>query len=198
MKLLHPVFSPLALCLLLIASSATSDVNARSASVNGTGPAAMSDVQDRDFDADDELDAADDEDMPLDADGNYDPAEYVRRKLANQPAARGSGGPSLACMISGRVTIAGHTEDVRDCMYSGGRYSKTEFERACEGLANGLASTGNAPARIDYMPRCPAPSQGSCRNFLNSGMDAHYYQRTDTTPLPASCAGAGGTWVPAS
>ena len=53
-----------------------------------------------------------------------------------------------------------------------------EFQQACNGLANGLNQTGNAPAKIEYSNRCPTPAQGSCRNFMNSGMDAFYYQRT--------------------
>jgi hypothetical protein len=107
---------------------------------------------------------------------------------------RGSGGPVQACTLSGRVTIAGHTEDIRDCMQSNGSLSVAEFQQACQGLANGLNQTGNAPAKIEYSNRCPTPAQGSCRNFMNSGMDAFYYQRTDLAPLPGSCAATGGRW----
>lgn len=195
MKPLSPVLTPLLLSVLVATIGLTCSASAQARAADTLALVTLSDPDpDRDSDAD--LDEMDDDDLELDADGNFDAAAHVRRQLARQPAARGSGGPPQACMLSGRVTLAGHTEDIRDCMASGGRYSKAEFERACEGLANGLAVTGNAPARIDYLPRCPTPAQGSCRNFMNSGMDAYYYQRTDLTPLPASCAGAGGTWVP--
>ena len=130
----------------------------------------------------------------LDDPANFDPAAHVRRQLAQQPARRGSGGPVQACTLSGRVTIAGHTEDIRDCMQSNGSLSVAEFQQACQGLANGLNQTGNAPAKIEYSNRCPTPAQGSCRNFMGSGMDAFYYQRTELESLPGSCAAAGGRW----
>ena len=137
-----------------------------------------------------DLDGLDDLDDPA----NFDPAAHVRAQLARQPARRGSGGPVQACTLSGKVTLAGMTEDIRDCMQSNGSLSVAEFQQACQGLANGLDQTGNAPAKIEYGNRCPTPAQGSCRNFMNSGMDAFYYQRTELDSLPGSCANAGGRW----
>ena len=149
------------------------------------------------FDAEDVEDMHDDLDVDVD---DYDPAEHVRRQLqARQP--EGSGGPQQACVIAGRLVIPalGVNEDVRDCMQSNGRYSVAEFAKACEGLGNAFVQMGSAPAKIEYVQRCPVPAQGSCRNMGNTGMDGFYYQRRgqSLTSLPASCTSMGGTWVPA-
>lgn len=192
-----PRLVPLSLCLLLTACGASAEADAQ---MPPPGSNAIDVPAPRYRDADtDELDGRDDEDghddaPAVDEHGQYDPAAEVRRQLARRQPSAGSGGPVQACMLSGTVTVLGRTENIRDCMQSNGRYSVAEFQRACEGLANGLDGTGNAPARIDYMTRCPAPAQGSCRNFMNTGMDAYYYQRTELASLPGSCAGAGGSW----
>ncbi|MET3007940.1 hypothetical protein ABXT00_00950 [Stenotrophomonas koreensis] len=199
---LRHALAPLTAGLLLAACTASSDSNATPANLAVAGTAAMTaapqpaseghDDPAADHDPDD-LDGFDDDDDLGDT-VDMDPAELVRRQLAQQPARRGSAGPVQACTLSGRVTIAGHTEDIRDCMQSNGSLSVAEFQQACQGLANGLNQTGNAPAKIEYSNRCPTPAQGSCRNFMNSGMDAFYYQRTDLAPLPGSCAATGGRW----
>ena len=200
----HPplfLLAPLAASLLLAACSAASEPGAQG--VQSTTPPAAAeaweaadadvgvDGRDPDPEADTDMD-----DTDIDPD-DFDPAAELRRQLARRPAATGSGGPVQACMLSGRITLMGMSEDVRDCMQSNGKYSVAEFQRACEGLANALVGGGNAPARIDYIARCPSPAQGSCRNFMNTGMDAYYYQRTELASLPGSCSGVGGTWVPA-
>ena len=194
--------APLTAGLLLAACTASSASNATPANLAMAGTTAMtaapqpaSDGHDdpaADHDPDD-LDGFDDDDDLGDT-VDMDPAEMVRRQLARQPARRGSGGPVQACTLSGKVTLAGVTEDIRDCMQSNGALSVAEFQQACEGLANGLSQTGNAPAKIQYSNRCPTPAQGSCRNFMGSGMDAYYYQRTELESLPGSCAAAGGRW----
>ena len=190
------LFAPFAAGLLLVACSAAPDSEAAQTTPQpGTGligvpldaPPAEDTAQDNVGDAD--ADMGDD----IDTD-DYDPAEHLRQQLARQPAARGSGGPVQACMLSGRIELLGVSEDVRDCMQSNSTYSVAEFQKACEGLAHALTSSGNAPAKIDYLSACPTPSQGSCRNFMNTGMDAFYYQRTELASLPGSCSGAGGTW----
>lgn len=193
---LRCTLAPLTVAVLLAACTASSDSNAAPANLAVANSAALATQPPPDNDGHDELDAdADDLDSDaLEDTVDMDPAELVRRQLARQPARRGSGGPVQACTLSGRVTIAGHSEDIRDCMQSNGNYSVAEFQQACEGLANGLNQTGNAPARIEYGNRCPSPAQGSCRNFMNSGMDAYYYQRTELESLPGSCANAGGRW----
>ncbi|KRG76834.1 hypothetical protein ABB30_09000 [Stenotrophomonas ginsengisoli] len=196
---LRHTLAPLTAVLLLAACTASSDSNAAPANLAVASNAAIA-AQPRptnyghdDLAADHDLDDVDgvDDDDDLD---ELDPAAHIRRQMAQQPARRGSGGPVQACTLSGRVTIAGHSEDIRDCMQSNGTYSVAEFQKACEGLANGLNQTGNAPARIEYGNRCPSPAQGSCRNFMNSGMDAYYYQRTELASLPGSCTNAGGRW----
>ena len=197
---LRHALAPLTAGLLLAACTASSDSNAAPASLAVAGTASaqpqqagenvddlIADHELEDFDGVDEADELDD---PAD----FDPAAHVRRQLAQQPARRGSGGPVQACTLSGTVTLAGVTENIRDCMQSNGALSVAEFQQACEGLANGLNQTGNAPARIEYSNRCPTPTQGSCRNFMGSGMDAYYYQRTELESLPGSCANAGGRW----
>ena len=151
-------------------------------------------------DVDDDADQ-DEEALAVDADGNYDPAAELQRQLARSAAKAanaGSGGPPQACVISGKVTLFGVTHDIRDCMASTGRYSVAEFKKHCEGLANAFNGTGNAPAKLEYLPACPRPAQGSCRNVLGSGLDGYYYQRTadDLAQLPASCAAGGGRWQP--
>ena len=192
--LLRHALAPLSVLVLLAACTASQDTNAATstlAQASSTAMATPSLPADDGEDADlDDLDDSDELDDPAD----FDPAEHVRRQLARQPARRGSGGPVQACTLSGRVTIAGHTENIRDCMQSNGSLSVAEFQQACNGLANGLNQTGNAPAKIEYSNRCPTPAQGSCRNFMGSGMDAFYYQRTDLAPLPGSCAATGGRW----
>lgn len=192
--LLRHALAPLSVLVLLAACTASQDTNAATSTLVQASSAAMATPT---LPADDGeeagLDDLDDSDE-LDDPANFDPAAHVRRQLAQQPARRGSGGPVQACTLSGRVTIAGHTEDIRDCMQSNGSLSVAEFQQACQGLANGLNQTGNAPAKIEYSNRCPTPAQGSCRNFMNSGMDAFYYQRTDLAPLPGSCAATGGRW----
>lgn len=192
--LLRHALAPLSVLVLLAACTASQDTNAATSTLVQASSAAMAtpslpvdDGEDADLD---DLDDSDELDDPAD----FDPAEHVRRQLARQPARRGSGGPVQACTLSGKVTIAGHTENIRDCMQSNGSLSVAEFQQACNGLANGLNQTGNAPAKIEYSNRCPTPAQGSCRNFMNSGMDAFYYQRTDLAPLPGSCAATGGRW----
>ena len=199
---LRHALAPLTAGLLLAACTASSDSNATPANLAVAGTAAMTaapqpaseghDDPAADHDPDD-LDGFDDDDDLGDT-VDMDPAELVRRQLARQPARRGSGGPVQACTLSGKVTLAGVTEDIRDCMQSNGALSVAEFQQACEGLANGLSQTGNAPAKIQYSNRCPTPAQGSCRNFMGSGMDAYYYQRTELESLPGSCAAAGGRW----
>jgi hypothetical protein len=191
--LLRHALAPVTAVLLLAACTASADSHAEPAALilaSNAAASASTAVADEPDDADLEHDDLDDLDDPA----NFDPAAHVRRQLAQQPARRGSGGPVQACTLSGKVTIAGVTEDIRDCMQSNGSLSVAEFKQACEGLANGLNQTGNAPAKIEYGNQCPAPAQGSCRNFMNSGMDAYYYQRTELASLPGSCANAGGRW----
>ena len=191
--LLRHTFAPVTAVLLLAACTASPDSHAEPAALmlaSSAAASASTAVEDEPDAADLEHDDLDDLDDPA----NFDPAAHVRRQLAQQPARRGSGGPVQACTLSGRVTIAGVTEDIRDCMQSNGNYSVAEFRRACEGLANGLNQTGNAPANIAYGTSCPTPAQGSCRNFMNSGMDAYYYQRSELASLPGSCTTAGGRW----
>lgn len=192
--LLRHALAPLSVLVLLAACTASQDTNAATSTLVQASSTAMATpslpADDGEEAGLDDLDDSDELDDPAD----FDPAEHVRRQLARQPARRGSGGPVQACTLSGKVTIAGHTEDIRDCMQSNGSLSVAEFQQACQGLANGLNQTGNAPAKIEYSNRCPTPAQGSCRNFMNSGMDAFYYQRTDLAPLPGSCAAAGGRW----
>ena len=188
--LLRYALAPVTAALLLAACTASADSHAEPAAqilASNAAASASTAVADEPDDADLEHDDLDDP-------ANFDPAAHVRRQLAQQPARRGSGGPVQACTLSGKVTIAGVTEDIRDCMQSNGSLSVAEFKQACEGLANGLNQTGNAPAKIEYGNQCPAPAQGSCRNFMNSGMDAYYYQRTELASLPGSCANAGGRW----
>lgn len=192
--LLRHALAPLSVLVLLAACTASQDTNAATSTLVQASSTAMATPSLPADDAEeaglDDLDDSDELDDPAD----FDPAEHVRRQLARQPARRGSGGPVQACTLSGKVTIAGHTENIRDCMQSNGSLSVAEFQQACNGLANGLNQTGNAPAKIEYSNRCPTPAQGSCRNFMNSGMDAFYYQRTDLAPLPGSCAATGGRW----
>ena len=194
---LRYTLAPLTAALLLAACTASSDSHAQpgtlaaASSATGSTLAAVAPEPD-DVDLDQDSDDLDSDELEDTVD--MDPAELVRRQLARQPARRGSGGPVQACTLSGKVTIAGHSEDIRDCMQSNGSLSVAEFKQACEGLANGLNQTGNAPAKIEYGNQCPAPAQGSCRNFMNSGMDAYYYQRTELASLPGSCANAGGRW----
>lgn len=197
---LRHALAPLTAGLLLAACTASSDSNAAPASLAVASSASAQPQQAGDnvddLVADHELEDFDgfDDDDDLGDTVDMDPAELVRRELARQPARRGSGGPVQACTLSGTVTLAGVTENIRDCMQSNGALSVAEFQQACEGLANGLGQSGNAPARIEYSNRCPTPAQGSCRNFMDSGMDAYYYQRTELESLPGSCAGAGGRW----
>ena len=198
---LRHALAPLTAGLLLAACTASSDSNAAPANLAVAASATATVAQPASDDHDDpaadhdvgDFDGFDDDDA-LDDPANFDPAAHVRRQLAQQPARRGSGGPVQACTLSGKVTLAGVTENIRDCMQSNGALSAAEFQQACEGLANGLNQTGNTPAKIEYSNRCPTPAQGSCRNFMGSGMDAYYYQRTELESLPGSCAGAGGRW----
>lgn len=188
---LRCTLAPLGAILLLAACTASPDSHARSGTL-ATASSLQSAPMDPD-DADPEQDMEQGMD-DLDDPDDFDPAEHLRRQLARQPARRGSGGPVQACTLSGKITLMGVTEDIRDCMQSAGTYSVAEFQQACQGLANGLSHTGNAPATIQYSTRCPTPAQGSCRNFMNSGMDAFYYQRTELGSLPRSCTTAGGRW----
>lgn len=185
----HACFLPLILALLLGSGAASSHAE--------TGEATVTAVSHGLEPGDDDL-HDDDDDLALDADGEYDPAEHLRRQLARQSAPTGSGGPAQACMITGRITVLGMNEEARDCMQSKSRYSVAEFRRSCEGLAKGLTGLGNAPASVDYIGSCPTPAQGSCRNFMGTGLDAFYYQRRpdDVASLPNACALAGGSWVP--
>jgi hypothetical protein len=194
-----PRLVPLSLCLLLTACGASAEADAQ---IPPPGNTAIDAPAPRYRDADtDDLDVHDaqddqDDDLAVDGNGEYDPAAEIRRQLARRPAPSGSGGPVQACMLTGTIKVLAHSEDVRDCMQSDGKYSVAEFQRACEGLANALVGGGNAPARIDYMPRCPTPAQGSCDNALGTGMKGYYYQRPadNLAALPASCTSSGGNW----
>lgn len=202
-----PVFVPVSLCLLLAACGATTPADAQAAATTtatNVAPATEApptgldwhddseDGPEADSEQDDELE------LVLDENGEYDPAAHLRAQLAQRAPPAGSGGPVQACQLSGSIQVLGLREDVRDCMQSNGKYSVAEFHKACEGLANALVGGGNAPARIDYMGSCPTPAQGSCKNVLNTGLDGFYYQRgaDNLAALPASCTGAGGTWIP--
>ena len=189
---------PVALCLTFAACGG----NAATPVADAPAPVLTEDALDTPPPAHDasEDDEADIDDEPFDPAGD-DVEELARAalaKAASQGGPVGSGGPVQACILSGRITLPGIDEDVRDCMQSNGKYSVSEFQRACTGLANAMVGTGNGPAKIEYVSTCPTPSQGSCKNMLNRGLDAYYYLRSadNIATVPASCAAAGGTWVP--
>lgn len=189
---------PLATAVLLAACTAAPESSAHAGNAATAGHDSGRAVPPPQADGFDAGGETDDPDFDPDFDpDNYDPAEHIRKQLLRQAPPAGSGGPAQACMLSGRIELPGVSEDVRDCMQSNGRFSQAEFRRACEGLANALTGSGNAPAKIEYLDKCPTPAQGSCRNFMNTGMDAYYYQRTELASLPGSCSSVGGTWVPA-
>lgn len=102
----------------------------------------------------------------------------------------------LACLIEGHFSLMGRTIYSKDCIQSDSEDNETKFKRMCEQLANTSAQLGGEPGTVTYMKQCPEQPQGVCAGFLGTKMDAYYYARSaeGLSALPASCAGAGGTW----
>lgn len=101
-----------------------------------------------------------------------------------------------ACMIAGEFNIAGQIIRSRDCVQAAASAPKQQFRAHCEGLAQTSAQLGGEAGQVTYMDACPSPNQGRCSNYLRSGYDAFYYERStdDLAELPESCSLSGGTW----
>lgn len=104
----------------------------------------------------------------------------------------------LACMIESTYFISGQEISMRDCMQASPSTSPESLRSQCAELAAVAPRLGGKARALNFLSACPAPAQGTCKNYMRSGNDAYYYQRqpSDLTLLPKACTSRGGTWVP--
>lgn len=110
-------------------------------------------------------------------------------------------GAGRACMVTGQAEIRGRVYRIQDCVQMGVDMPKEAQAEICQGLADLPGKLGGGkPGKVEYLPRCPLPSQGTCQNaFGRRDMVIHYYQRSgqELSALPLDCGVYGGTYQPA-
>lgn len=112
-----------------------------------------------------------------------------------------TGVPALAqdraCVIEGSFRLLGKTTEIKDCAQAKPGESQADFTKHCTDLASATAALGGKAGNITWVPQCPKPTQGICKNYMKAGRDAYYYKRSadDLKDLPASCKQTGGQWT---
>jgi hypothetical protein len=100
-----------------------------------------------------------------------------------------------ACLMEGSFTFMKQKLDIKDCLENNG-VPQEQFLQTCKGISSAAESLGAPPAKITYLPSCPAPAQASCKGFFGSAMTSYYYKR-DAQLLETSkqgCVAQGGKW----
>ena len=111
-------------------------------------------------------------------------------------AAGAAGAEDRACMVESTYFVAGEAVGMRDCMQAPASTPTALVHSQCNELAAIALRMGGESRGLTFLPSCPLPAQGICKNYMRSGNDAYYYERgaSDIMLLPKACASRGGTW----
>lgn len=103
--------------------------------------------------------------------------------------------PNAACLLEGKLTLAGQTTELKDCIHNRGLTAE-QFKQTCEGIAQ-LGATLGAPPKISYLEHCPQDWQGACNGLFGQPVEAFYYKRTtlDIADVQNGCTLQQGKWT---